>query len=585
MSAQRTTSDLNLYRRLLWEAYEFWPHIVALFALTLLSTPLTLLNPLPLKILVDSVLGSQEVPSWLAFLLPANSKNTDDILILIVAGFFISLALGKHVIELLFVVLRTYTAEQLLLVFRAKLFAHLQRLALSYHDSSSTSSSIYRIQYDAQAIQWILIDGFIPLVSSLLTLAAMIVVVARIDWSLALVALTAMPIVYALLQWCSRRLKSQWREAKNLENAMLSVVGEVISSVRLVKAFVQEQREQVTLTVTSGIFSFVIGLAMAFGTAIVLFLGVSHVQSGQITLGELILVMSYVALLYAPLQTVSKTAASLQGSLVGAERSFQLLDQPLEVPEKPSARHLVRARGEIEFENVSFLYNAERRALREVCFQIVAGAHVGIAGRTGAGKSTLINLLLRFYDPSEGRILLDGVDIREYRLSDLRNQFAVVQQEPVLFSSSVAENIAYARQGANEMEVIAAAEAANADDFIKQLPQGYATQVGERGVQLSGGERQRISLARAFLKDAPILVFDEPTSSVDLATEAAILEAMKRLMRGRTTFMIAHRLETLKTCDVSLVLQRGEVEMFTSSSSNVSREHAILTGKLRCARL
>src|SRR6266536_2709975 len=209
MSAQRTTSDLNLYRRLLWEAYEFWPHIAALFALTLISTPLTLLSPLPLKILVDSVLGSQEVPSWLAFLLPANSKNTDGIMILIVAGFFVSLALGKHMIELLFVVLRTYTAEQVLLVFRAKLFAHLQRLSLSYHDSSSTSSSIYRIQYDAQAIQWILIDGFIPLVSSLLTLAAMIVVVARIDWSLALVALTAMPIVYALLQWCSRRLKSQ----------------------------------------------------------------------------------------------------------------------------------------------------------------------------------------------------------------------------------------------------------------------------------------------------------------------------------------------------------------------------------------
>jgi ATP-binding cassette subfamily B protein len=462
---------------------------------------------------------------------------------------------------------------------------------LSYHDTASTASSIYRVQYDAPAIQWIIIDAFIPLVSAFLTLLAMIVVVAQIDWSLSVVALIVVPIVYALIQFYSRRLKLQWREAKNLETSMLSVVEEVMSSVRVVKAFAQEEREhqrylqnarrnlreQVRLTLTSGSFGLLIGLAMAVGTALVLFLSVRHVQQHDMSLGDLVLVMSYLGLLYAPLQTVSKTAASLQGSLVSAERSFELLDQSPEVPQNPFARPLPRARGEFEFENVSFAYNAERHALREVSFRVEAGSRVGIAGTTGAGKSTLVNLLLRFYDPTKGRILLDGIDLREYRLLDLRNQFAVVHQEPVLFSTSIAENIAYARQGVGAKQIIMAAEAANADDFIKRLPQGYATQVGERGVQLSGGERQRISLARAFLKDAPILILDEPTSSVDVATESVILDAMKELMQGRTTFMIAHRLGTLEACNFLLLLEAGRLELFTSDLPSALRQRQIDT--------
>jgi ATP-binding cassette subfamily B protein len=586
---RRNVSDIALYRRLIFEARQFWLQIALLFALSLLGAPLTLLNPLPLKIAVDCILGSQQLPMWLAYFLPTSARNSDWIVVTSVAALIVFLALLKQVVDLLFAVLRTYTAEQLVLAFRAKLFSHLQRLSLSYHDTSSTANSIYHVQYDAPAIQWIVIDGFIPLVSAILTLLAMIIVVAQIDWSLALVALSVVPVVYALIQFYSRRLKLQWREAKDLETSMLSVVAEAMSSVRVVKAFAQEEhehqrylqnarrnlREQVRLTLTSGSFGLVIGLAMAVGTAIVLFLSVRHVQAGDITLGDLVLVMSYLGLLYAPLQTLSKTAASLQGSLVSAERSFELLDQSPEVPEDPLARALLRARGTFEFQNVSFAYNPERHALRELSFTVEAGSRVGIAGTTGAGKSTLVNLLLRFYDPTEGRILLDGFDLREYRLSDLRNQFAVVQQEPVLFSTSIAENIAYARQGASEKQIIMAAEAANADTFIKQLPQGYATQVGERGVQLSGGERQRISLARAFLKDAPILILDEPTSSVDVQTEALILEAMDRLLHGRTTFMIAHRLGTLENCDLLLLLEQGRLEASTSDLSAALRERPI----------
>jgi len=593
MSGRRKPSDVALYRRLTLEARRFWPHIAGLFALSLLNAPLTLLNPLPLKIAVDSVLGSHGLPVWLAVLLPAGTMSSDWSAVMLVAGLIVLLALAKQLLDLSFVILRSYAAEQLVLAFRAKLFGHLQRLSLSYHDTSGTATSIYRIQYDAPAIQWIMIDGFIPLVSSVLTLVSMIVVMARIDWSLALVALTVVPVLYALTRFYGRRLKSQWREAKNLENSTLSVVEEVMSSVRLVKAFGQEEREhqrylqnarrslreQLRLTLTSGSFGLIVGLAMAIGTAVVLFLAVRHVQAGLISLGDLILVMSYLGLLYAPLQSVSKSVASLQGSLVSAERAFELLDQAPEVPESPVARPLAQAGGHVEFDNVSFAYNAERVALRGVSFMVAPGSRVGIAGMTGAGKSTLMSLLLRFYDPTEGRILLDGVDLRDYRLLDLRNQFAVVQQEPVLFSSSIAENIAYARQGATDAEIIAAAQAANADDFIKRLPQGYATQVGERGVQLSGGERQRISLARAFLKDAPILILDEPTSSVDVATEAAILEAMKRLMRGRTTFMIAHRLGTLESCNHLLVLERGRLQAFTSDVPAALRERLVAAGK------
>jgi ATP-binding cassette subfamily B protein len=419
----------------------------------------------------------------------------------------------------------------------------------------------------------------------LLTLIAMVVVMARIDWSLALVSMAIVPALYISSQFYNRRLKLQWREVKNVESSTMSVIEEVLSSVRVVKAFAQEEREQqryldsarrnlreqVKLTMTGGSFGLVVGLVLATGTALVLFLGVRQVQAGRITLGDLILVMSYLALLYTPLQTASRTTASLQGSLVSAERVFEILDQTPEVIEKPHARRLARARGQVELEAVSFAYRAERQALREVSFAVPPGAQVGITGKTGAGKSTLLSLLLRLYDPSTGRILLDGVDLRDYRLHDLRNQFAVMLQEPLLFSASVAENIAYARPEASESEIVAAAQVANADDFIRALPQGYQTPLGARSTQLSGGERQRLSLARAFLKDAPILILDEPTSSVDVHTEAGILEGTKRLMAGRTTFMITHRLMTLENCDMLLLLERGRLQVVTSDIPTVLR--------------
>jgi ATP-binding cassette subfamily B protein len=298
---------------------------------------------------------------------------------------------------------------------------------------------------------------------------------------------------------------------------------------------------------------------IAAGTAVVLYVGVRHVQTGAITLGELLMVMGYLSQLYEPMKTLSKRAVSMQSKLASAERVFTLLDDAPDVVERPDARPLARARGRIEFRGVSFDYAGDRAGLRDVSFEAPAGSRIGIAGSTGAGKTTLVSLLLRLYDPSAGRILLDGVDLREYRLDDLRRQFGMVLQESVLFATSVAENIAYARPDAGREEIIEAAKAANAHDFIVQLPRGYDTLVGERGMMLSGGERQRISLARAFLRNAPILILDEPTSAVDVRSEALIMEALERLMQGRTTLVVAHRLSTIEGCDMRLEIERGRL--------------------------
>jgi ATP-binding cassette subfamily B protein len=313
------------------------------------------------------------------------------------------------------------------------------------------------------------------------------------------------------------------------------------------------------VALTQGGFDLLVGITTALGTAAVMFIGVRHVLDGGLTLGNLLIVMTYLTQLYGPLEVISRKATELQAGLASAERAFALLDERPEVVERPDAIPIVRARGDILFEELSFGYDSRVTVLRDVNLVIPAGARVGVMGKTGVGKSTLVNLLMRFHDPTRGRIMLDGVDIREYKLQGLRNQFSLVLQDPVLFSTTIAENIAYARPGADMEEIVAAASAADAHQFIEALPEGYDTCVGERGMRLSGGERQRISLARAFLKDAPVLLLDEPTSSVDVKTEESILEAMRRLMKGRTSLMITHRPGTLTGCDLILKIVDGRV--------------------------
>lgn len=571
---EMTYTAHTLYRRVLQEARPYWTFILGKLGLSLLSTPLTLLAPLPLKIVVDSVLGDEPLPGWLQPLAPAHVVGSDRTLLAVTIGLVVVIALLTQLRVLASTVLSTYTGEKLVLDFRSRIFRHAQRLSLMHHDAKGASDSTYRIQYDAPAIQWIAIDGIIPFITSTVKLAAMIYVTSRINTQLALLALAVTPLLYLLSRTSGNRLRSEWRDVKVIDSSVMAVVQEVIGSVRVVKAFGQEDHEQrrftdeasksvrakVRLSLLEGGLGLLIGLTTAAGTAAILYVGVGQVQSGVISLGDLLLVMGYLTQLYKPLETMSQKVADLQSSLSSAERAFTLLDEEPDVPEKPQARRLPRARGAVRFDDVSFGYDQDNLVLQNVSFAIKAGTRLGIAGTTGAGKTTLVSLLTRFYDPTSGRILLDGVDLRDYRLADLRNQFAIVLQEPVLFSTSIGENIAYARPGASHEDIVAAARAAHAHDFVVDLSEGYDTRVGERGMRLSGGERQRISLARAFLKDAPILILDEPTSSVDVHTEELIIDAMMTLMRERTTLMIAHRLSTLEHCDAQLVIEQGIIE-------------------------
>jgi len=530
-------SDLALYRRLLGMARPCWPHIAGLFVLGLLATPLSLLAPVPLKIAVDHVVGSRPLPGVLRAVLPEAVRRSDLAVLALVAALLVAIALLSQLQALSSTVLHAYAGERTVLGFRARLFRHAQRLSLQYHDTKGTADSIYRIQYDTPSIQWIAIDGVTPFVNSGVKLVAMFVVTALIDWQLALVAFAISPLLFVLSRTYRTRMRRRYREVKQIESETLGVVQEVLTAVRVVKAFGREEGEQerflrhsrrgmrakVRVAFAEGLLGLLINLTTAVGTASVLYLGIRKVNTGALTLGELLMVMTYLTQLFGPLQTISTMLAGMQSSLSSAHRAFEMLDELPEVAERPHARPCVRSKGAVEFRGVSFAYDGENPVLRDVSFAVAPGRRCGIAGRTGAGKTTLVSLITRFYDPTGGAIFLDGVDLRDYRLADLRNQFAIVLQEPVLFSTTIAENIAYARPDATEEEIVATAKAANAHDFIVNLPQGYETRVGERGMRLSGGERQRISLARAFLKDAPILILDEPTSSVDVRTERAIM--------------------------------------------------------------
>jgi len=557
--------------RVLSESRSCWPHLLGIAGLSIISLPLTLLYPLPLKVVVDSVLGTQPLPPWLIHAVPWLRGRSASLEAAI--GILLGIALFVSLQSLAAWWLQTYTGEKLVWDFRARLLNHVQRLPLMFHDRYGATDSVYRIQHDAPSIQYVTIQGLVPLMTAVFTLVAMIVVTARMDVILALIALTITPALFLLSLGCSRIVRKRSETIKNLDSSALAVIQEVIGSIRVIKAFGQENREhdrfvrrsakrmsqQVRLSIQQAAFNVLIGLTIAFGTAAALYFGVRHVRAGTLTIGSLLMIMAYIAQIYQPLQTLTGKVTDLQVWLASLDRTFALLDQQPEIAERPGAHRIAAARGAFEFRNVSFAYDESGRGLQDLSFHIPAGTRVGIVGATGAGKTTLLNLLMRFYDPSAGEVLLDGQDIREYRIADLRKQYAVVLQEPVLFASSIAENIAYGKPDASDEEITAAATAAASHDFILNLPEGYDTQVGERGSRLSGGERQRISLARAFLRNSPILILDEPTSSVDVHTEAAIMEATERLISGRTTFMIAHRLSTLKTCDLILVLDQGRL--------------------------
>jgi len=538
---------------------------------TLLIVAAGLLAPWPLKVLFDNVLGDRPLPARLEMVLgPIGEEPTQLLIVAVLAGF--AIALLSNALEVLNSYLTTALSQRMILDFRSDLFQHAQRLSLAFHDQRRSGSLIYAINFQADAAVG-LVMAVQPLAQSLLTLVAMFWILFTIKWQLALLSAVVVPLLTYAIQYYIRHIQTRLIEVKTMEGDTLSIIHEAISMLRVITAFGREDHEyrrfrsqgedaveaRVALTVRQTLFGLAVDLSTAGGTALVLGFGAYYALQGDLTGGDLLVVMSYTHSFYRPLESISYTVGSLQDQYISIRMAFELLDTKPEITDPPDPVSLDRVRGHIVYDNVSFSYTGRTDTLHDISFEVLPGQVIGIVGPTGAGKTTLVSLLPRFYDPQQGRILLDGVDARSLRLRSLRDQISLVLQEPLLFSGTIADNIRYGRLDASMDEVIAAAQAANAHDFIMRLPQQYETEMGERGAQLSGGERQRISVARAFIRDAPILILDEPTSSVDSRTEGVILDALDRLMAGRTTFMIAHRLSTIRHADVILVIDQGRL--------------------------
>lgn len=562
---------MRYFPRVLQYLKPYWRLACGLVLLIFLGAAFSLVTPWPLKVLIDHVLEQKPFPPFLDFVFAPLADNRA-LLLILVGGCSLLFAAIQNAITVANTYVSTRIDQGMVLDFRSDMMQHAQRLSLAFHDQRRTGKVIFAINNMGAAIAQMLMV-IPPLAESLLTLVGMFWIVLFLDWELALLAMGVVPFLYYSVSDYMKRVQPQLQEVRGLEAESLSIVHETISMLRVVTAFGREDHEhrrfrehgkqtvdkRVKLTVRQTMFSLAVNTITAAGTAMVLGFGGWHVLQGRLTTGELLVVMAYIAAVYKPLETISTTVGSLQEIFVSLDASFGLLDTPIEIIDTPGAKPIGRSEGWIRFAGVSFAYKDRRHTLEEISFEVRPGQVVGIVGPTGAGKTTLVTLLPRFYEPQHGRILLDERDIKDITLQSLRDQFSIVLQEPLLFSGTIEENIRYGRLDASQEDIIAAAEAANAHEFITRLPKKYDTVLGERGAKLSGGERQRLCIARAFLRDSPILILDEPTSAVDSKTESVILDALDRLMEGRTTFMIAHRLSTVRNADLLLVLQDGRI--------------------------
>lgn len=487
----RPGHSARLYRGLFEQTWPHWRWIGLFLAVELLGIPLALLAPLPLMLAVDSVVGSHPPPGWLSAVVPVDWADPRTG-VLAVSALTVLLALLAKGHQMAQALLHTVVGEKLVMGFRERLFRHSLSLSLTYHDSNGSADSVYRIQSDATAIQTLVMQSFVPQVSAIAMLCSMLYVTAQMNLRLALIGLAVCPPLILATVMFRPRLCKQWREVKELESKVQSIVQEVIGSVRVVKVFNREEHEvsryraaygrgvtaRLKAALQENYYSLSTGMTVAAGTAGVLVVGLGDVLAGELALGSLLLVMAYLKQLYEPLRTICRQLTVRQKALASAERAFRLLDELPEVPERADPLPLSRATGHVCFKDVSFAYPGGPPVLSGVTLEIPAGARVGIAGPTGAGKTTLLKLLTRLYDPSGGQILLDGVDLRDYRLADLRGQFSVVLQEPVLFSATIGDNLAYGRPGASEVEILAALRAAGAHTILDALPDGAGTLVG-----------------------------------------------------------------------------------------------------------
>src|SRR5256714_694430 len=554
---------MSIYRRVLAYYRPFSAQTALGLVLSLAAIGLSLLRPWPFKIIVDDILARNPNARF------GNSSSLIPLLCLAVVAIQLLWGLLNLASNYLFVKI----GLQALLKLRTDLYASLQSLSMKYHDARRSSDSSFRVAYDSQSIQTIYNKGFTNIFSSVLTLMGMFVVMMRLDWKLTLLSLGIVPLIVGAIYFFAHRIRTESTSIQERDSAVLMQVQEGLSSIRMVHAFGREDFEisqfrqraheslqaNLRLTLTNVKSALVIGTLMAIGTAAMYYLGTLHVLDGTLTLGSLILFSIYLGMLYQPLQELTYTTWAMEGATAGAKRCFEVLDRADDVVDAPDAVSLESTAGAIPFHRVSFGYGSAEPVLHDIDLPISPNQIVAIVGGTGAGKSTLLSLVPRFYDPSEGRITIDQRDLRSVTKKSLRANIAIVLQDTVLFSTTIRENIAYGRPDATDEDIREAAQRAQADEFIARLPAGYDSPVGERGGHLSVGQPQRIGIARAFLKDAPILLLDEPTSALDPTTEAAIMETIKELMRGRTTLIVTHRHAPIHRADPILALEHAPI--------------------------
>jgi ABC-type multidrug transport system fused ATPase/permease subunit len=560
----------TLIARLL-RPYRGWLAII-LFA-TALETAMSLAAPWPLKIVLDNVIEGLPEPRWLTHLaswlpgdqLMRNAAFAGVATVIIAAIGALASYLDKYYTESV----GQWVANDL----RVAVYDHLEHLPLAYYDKHQTGTLLSTITDDIDTIQDFASSSTLGIAVDLLTIAGMVGLMFWLSWDFALIAVGVAPFLLLFVVRFRKAVKKATREVRRRESDLVGVVQQGLESIRVVNAFGRQELEEAHLIEASqatvqaalkarrvkSLLSPVVAVTVSMCTAFVLWRGASLVLASAMTAGSLTVFLSYLSKFFKPVQDLAKMSGTIAQAAVGVERVRGILDIDMSIPERPDAREPGRLQGAIEFDRVAFAYDDGNPVLKDLSFSIAAGQFVGIVGTTGSGKSTVVSLIPRFYDPSGGRILIDGVDVRDYKLQPMRDQIGFVLQDTVLFRGTVRSNIAYGRPDASEREIVEAAKLANAHEFILRMPQGYDTQVGERGLTLSGGERQRIGIARTVIRGSPILILDEPTASLDSESERMVIEALERMMKGRTVITIAHRLSTIRDADKILVLKDGLV--------------------------
>jgi len=550
------------------------PHgrlLTVAFGAMLVEGATALLEPWPLKIVFDHVLGSKEPPGWLSAWM-TGGRNAIALLD-VAAGAVIVIAVVGAASTYTQKYLSTTVAKRIGYDLRHMLYHHVQRLSLSFYEQRQTGDMVVRLTSDIDAVEDFISSAVLGIVLDVVTLIGMLAVMFYLDWRFSLIGLSVSPLLFLIVYRFTRRIKSATRAVKKKESELASVVQESISSARVVKAFGREEFEEDRLdhesqeSVEIGLqarsvkarLAPLVDVIVAVGTCLVLWFGVRHVLSGRLTAGALLVFVLYLGKMYKPMKDMSKMTDTWSKAVVGFERMGEILGIESQIRNRPDARPASPFRGRIEFAGVRFEYLPGRAVLTDVCLTVEPGQRAALVGLTGSGKSTLIGLIPRMYDPVAGQVTIDGGDVRDYTLESLRPQVSFVLQDAVLFHTTVAQNIAYGRPGATREEIVRAARLAHAHEFIERMPQRYDTRLGERGDTLSGGQRQRISIARAIIRDAPILLLDEPSAALDPESEELIFQGLSRLMEGRTSITIAHRLATVRSADVIFVLHEGMI--------------------------